>query len=53
MRYTVSCATCHVEDVAVTANRDDAQHVASRHHTLTGHTADVTQILDTPFEGII
>lgn len=53
MRFTVSCASCHVDPIADLPNRDDADQVVRRHHGLQGHTAAVTEVLETPLEGLL
>lgn len=53
MRFTVSCASCHVDPIADCPNLDDAELIAHRHHGLQGHTATVTEILETPLEGLL
>ena len=53
MRFVVWCESCGVADIAHCPNRDDAEHVATRHHVLTGHDAAVDKVLDTPLEGLL
>lgn len=48
----MSCKQC-VDCLAKCPNRDDAEHVATRHNVLMGHDAEVAVVLDTPFEGLL
>lgn len=51
MRYLVVCPRCPL-DVS-TGTETEATALRRRHHGLVGHRADITQVLETPFEGLL
>lgn len=51
MRFIVCCHKCTLD--VQTPDQIEAQAIRRRHHGLVGHRADITQILDTPHEGLL
>lgn len=55
MRFVVRCAACptHINPSAF-PDRDGAEAYVRRHHIVGDmHRAEITTVLDTPFEGLI
>lgn len=55
MRYEVRCPACpaHINP-SVFPDRDGAEAYVRRHHIVGDkHRADITRVLDTPFEGLV
>lgn len=52
MTFTVTCPAC-IGRIAEYPDRSGAEGLVSRHHMLTGHTAEVSRVLATPLEGLL